>query len=139
MSARTRDRANGIPLNPGAGLEMTAERTELLGLGVLITVMDRLNLAERRRALTYLTDRFGQVTVPANVHIVGDLAGLMALLATQRRTLGLSQKALAVQLGTQQSAVSEWESGLVEAGGVSLFALADALGCDIALVPRGDR
>lgn len=138
MSARTRNRVEGIPPNPGAGLAMTAARTELLGLGVLITVMDRLNLAERRRALTYLTDRFGQVAVPANVHVVADLPALMALLSAQRRTLGVSQKALATQLGTQQSAVSEWESGLVEAGGASLFALADALGCDLALVPRGD-
>lgn len=138
MSARTRGRVNGIPPNPGAGLEMTAERTELLGLSVLITVMDRLTLAERRRALTYLTDRFGQVTVPANVHVVADLPALTALLSAQRRTLGVSQKEVAARLGTQQSAVSEWESGLVEPGGASLFALADALGCDIALLPRGD-
>lgn len=138
MTARTRGRINGIPPNPGAGLEMSAERTELLGLGVLITVMDRLTLAERRRALSYLTDRFGQVTVPANVHVVADLPALTALLSAQRRTLGVSQKALAGQLGTQQSAVSEWESSLVEPGGASLFALADALGCDLAVIPRGD-
>lgn len=137
MSARTRGHANGVPLADPQP-EMTAQRTELLGLGVLVTVIDRLTLAERRRALTYLTDRFGQVTVPANVHVVSDLPTLMGLLSAQRRTLGVSQKALAAQLGTQQSAVSEWESGLVEAGGASLFALADALGCDLALVPRGE-
>lgn len=138
MSARTRGHVNGVP--PGDPRpEMTAERTELLGLGVLVTVMDRLTLAERRRALTYLADRFGPVVVPANVHVIPDVAALIGMLTAQRRASGMTQQAVAAQIGTTQSAVSEWETGTSGITAQSLFSIAEVLGCDIALVPRGDR
>lgn len=34
---------------------------ELLGLGVLVTVFERMGAAERRRCLAYLDDRYGVV------------------------------------------------------------------------------
>lgn len=44
-------------------------RVELLGLGVMVTVMERLGDDERRRVLNYLTDRYA-----ADRH-VADLKG----------------------------------------------------------------
>jgi DNA-binding XRE family transcriptional regulator len=139
VSARTRNRVNGIPAPDlqAALPPVTAERVELLGLGVLVNVMERLTLDERRRALAYLGDRFGRVVVPAHVHIVSDPTVLLALLAAKRRVAGISQQELAKELGTTQSAVSEWETGKSGISGVSLFAIADVLDCDLALVPRG--
>jgi len=37
-----------------------AERVELLGLGVIVTVLERLDTDECRRALAYVNDRFGE-------------------------------------------------------------------------------
>ena len=35
-------------------------QVELIGLGVMTTVMERMSPAERRRALAYLTDRYAE-------------------------------------------------------------------------------
>ena len=43
----------------------SGERTELLGLGVLVTVFERLDPGERRRALAYLADRFCSPAEPS--------------------------------------------------------------------------
>lgn len=69
----------------------------------------------------------------STVSIPQDLDALVALLMEYRRQAGMSQKELADKLGTQQSAVSEWETGKSKPSGVSLFAIADVLGCRIAL------
>lgn len=52
-------------------------------------------------------------------------------LKTRRILLGLSQQALAEQLGTVQSAVSAWESGEKMPRASQLPALAAALHCSI--------
>lgn len=85
----------------------------------------------RKPALTIASPK-----TPARIVSLGDL---VAELTARRRALGLSQAELALRLGTTQSAVSEWETGQAKPSGMSLFAIADVLGCDIALVPRGDR
>jgi hypothetical protein len=41
-----------LPPDPG--------QVELLGLGVLVAVLERMSSAERRRALVYLADRYGE-------------------------------------------------------------------------------
>jgi DNA-binding XRE family transcriptional regulator len=141
MSARPRDRVNGVspqPLDMPLP-EVAPERVELLGLGVMVTVMERLDAGERRRALAYLADRFGHTLLPAGVERLPDLDALVTKLTARRHVVGMSQRELADKLGTQQSAVSEWETGKSKPGGTLLFAIADVLGCDIALVERGSR
>lgn len=49
----------GGPGDPAGALPVTAERAELLGLGVMVTVLERMSPDERRRSLAYLDDRFG--------------------------------------------------------------------------------
>lgn len=39
------------PINP--------EQVELIGLGVMVTVLERMSPDERRRSLAYLCDRYG--------------------------------------------------------------------------------
>lgn len=55
-----------------------------------------------------------------------------------RTSRGRSQQALAIILGTTQSAVSEWERGEVDPGTATLGRIAEALNCDltIALTPK---
>jgi transcriptional regulator with XRE-family HTH domain len=57
-------------------------------------------------------------------------------LRARRELLGISQMDLANQLDTTQSAISNYETGR---GGPSMrlaHRAADALGCDVRLVPR---
>ena len=50
---------------PPPGIQLPAEESvtptqvELLGLGVMVEVLDRMSPDERRRSLAYLNDRFG--------------------------------------------------------------------------------
>lgn len=56
-----------------------------------------------------------------------------------RQGMGLSQAALAEQLGTPQTSVSRWERGIVSPGTETLRKLADVFGCrmdDITSPPR---
>ena len=55
----------------------------------------------------------------------------------RRRALGLSQMALANLIGTTQGAISGYETGERQPRRVVLEQLADALDCDLRLVPRG--
>jgi hypothetical protein len=57
-------RPEDVPAPPGPALgyvraDPTPDQVELLGLGVMVTVLERMTPAERRRALAYLADRFG--------------------------------------------------------------------------------
>lgn len=110
-------------------------------LGVLAEMVDalaRLDPAGQRRALVYLAGRFHVVLDRADVRVLASLDELVNALTARRYVLGLSQTVLAEKVGTVQSAVSEWETGKSKPGGPTLFAIADVLGCDLALVPRGD-
>ncbi len=48
---------------------------------------------------------------------------------SRRETLGLSQRALATELGTSQNAIYEWENGLVAPGADRVWDICDALNC----------
>lgn len=74
-----------------------------------------------------------------DVRVLKDLDELVDALIERRRDLRLSQVEVAERIGSSASSVSLWESGKATPGSVSLFAWADALGVDLALVPRGDR
>lgn len=43
-------------------MPISPHQVELLGLGVLVTVLERMSPAERRRSLAYLNDRYGDRT-----------------------------------------------------------------------------
>lgn len=60
LKARRPKPPTGHPgwLAPDQAIAMPVS-VELLGLDVMVTVMERLSPAERRRALAYLADRFG--------------------------------------------------------------------------------
>lgn len=55
------------------------------------------------------------------------LRALGKAISTRRETLGLSQRALAEEVGTSQNAVYEWEAGKVAPGADKVWALADIL------------
>lgn len=55
------------------------------------------------------------------------LFALGKAIATRRETIGLSQRALAEEVGTSQNAVYEWEAGKVAPGADKMWSLADAL------------
>lgn len=61
---------------------------------------------------------------------------IVAELRQSRRRQRISQRALAAALGTQQSAVSEWETGKVQPSLTSVRAYADAVGCELAVTPK---
>lgn len=74
-------------------------------------------------------------------HLVGyrlrDYDHLVATLREAQRAKGApSQRALGVMLGAHSSSVNEWLVGKTEPLAARLVALADALGYDLALVPR---
>jgi transcriptional regulator with XRE-family HTH domain len=60
---------------------------------------------------------------------------IIAELKWSRRRQRISQRALAAALGTQQSAVSEWETGRVQPSLTSVRSYAEAVGCQIVVVP----
>lgn len=77
------------------------------------------------------------VSTDSAVRVVS-LNDLLAAFVARRRDLGISQDELADRLGTSQSAISLWEIGRIKPNGTSVFAIAAALDCDLALVPRGE-
>lgn len=64
------------------------------------------------------------------------MTSLAEQIAQRRRALGMTQQKLADRVGAHQSHVSHWESGYRHPRASSLLAIADALGCDVRLVPR---
>lgn len=58
---------------------------------------------------------------------------IIEVLRDRRRLEGFSQRDLARHLGTQQSAISEWETGRVAPSVASLQAWASALGLDLQI------
>ena len=56
--------------------------------------------------------------------------------ADRRRALGMTQQQLADAVGAEQGQVSQWETGYRGIRVSTLLGLADALGCDVRLVPR---
>lgn len=60
-------------------------------------------------------------------------------LADLRRSNGTTQRQLAAAAGTRQTQISNFELGATRPNIESLIRLADALGYDLALVPRTDR
>lgn len=48
------------PVEDAIDVEATPARVELLGLGAMVAVMERMLPGERRRALAYLADRYGE-------------------------------------------------------------------------------
>ena len=65
-------------------------------------------------------------------------AELIVTLAKARESQGLSQTDLAKRLDVTFGAVAHWERGRRAIPGRQLFALAAALGYDLALIPRED-
>jgi transcriptional regulator with XRE-family HTH domain len=63
---------------------------------------------------------------------------LITQLRDARTAQGLSQLDLAVLASTHQSTIGSAESGRRPAGLITLIRLADALGYDLALIPRED-
>jgi transcriptional regulator with XRE-family HTH domain len=61
---------------------------------------------------------------------------LVAAMAERRRELGWSQLTLAIEVGTSQSQICLYEHGKVAPMPSTLTRLADALDCDLVLVPR---
>ncbi len=62
-------------------------------------------------------------------------ANPVVALAEIRRRRGLSQFGFAADAGLTQSQVSQWEGGRVSPGLRALAGWADALGCELVLVP----
>ena len=69
---------------------------------------------------------------------LGDPAAFGASLIGLRQMFGVTQKQLATDAGLWQSQVSHWESGQRIPDLPSIVKLANALGYDLALVPRGE-
>jgi transcriptional regulator with XRE-family HTH domain len=79
--------------------------------------------------------------VPGRQHLTGyRLTGYGDTIAKLRQSWisqGLSQRQIAERIGsTDRVAVQRWLAGGVEPFASNLFALADALGYDLALIPR---
>jgi transcriptional regulator with XRE-family HTH domain len=64
---------------------------------------------------------------------------LTARLTPARHALGLTQHAMARRMGIHQTKLNSWELGQVQPDFVSAVQIAEALGCDLALVPREER
>ena len=59
------------------------------------------------------------------------------LLRSRRQSLGLTQKALAEQLGRERTYINRIEKGETDMQLSSFLRIAYALGCDVCLEPRG--
>lgn len=70
--------------------------------------------------------------------IVRDYETMVAVLAEFRRTQGVSLRQIAAQAGGSPATYSEAFAGAHTMLGSRLFALAHALGYDLALIPRED-
>lgn len=67
---------------------------------------------------------------------VRDYDDAIARLGRSLEEQGITQTALGQRLGRHKQQISQWILGDVEMLSSSLFALADALGYDLALIPR---
>jgi transcriptional regulator with XRE-family HTH domain len=72
------------------------------------------------------------------VIIFTDTAAVMEHLHAIRDLRGLTQRALAAQIGVEQSRICGYERGTHVPSSGSLLRVAHALGYDLALVPRED-
>ena len=70
--------------------------------------------------------------------IVRSPADLARIIRDRRRALGQTQLSLATRIGAASQRVTEWESGQRRPTAATLLKLADALGYDLALIPRED-
>lgn len=70
--------------------------------------------------------------------IIRSPADLARIIRDRRRALGQTQMSLATRVGAASQRVTEWESGQRRPTAATLLKLADALGYDVALVPRKD-
>ena len=72
--------------------------------------------------------------------VTGQRDPLVEVLREAREAAGMTQRQLAVRLGSRwsQTAVSQWESGQKLPGLRSLRRWADTLGFDVVLAPRQD-
>lgn len=79
---------------------------------------------------------------PGRQHLSGyQLTGYEDAIAKLRRSWiasGLSHREVAERIGCGRVDAQRWLAGTVEARSRALFALADALGYDLALIPRED-
>ena len=75
-------------------------------------------------------------------HLTGyplrDYDDLITRLGRSRESKRISQRELAIALDASQSSISDWLAGKTDPHGPRLVALADALGYDLALIPRKD-
>jgi transcriptional regulator with XRE-family HTH domain len=69
---------------------------------------------------------------------VSDYDQLIATLRQAWISQGVSQAALAARIGCDRGEVARWLACRVQPAGRRLVQLADALGYDLALVPRED-
>ena len=76
------------------------------------------------------------VTYLVNCIMVYEMEQIAATLRDKRKHKGLSQRELSVRTGLPQPYISKIESGGVNLTVTSLTAIANALGLEIALVPR---
>jgi transcriptional regulator with XRE-family HTH domain len=67
-----------------------------------------------------------------------DYDDLIVRLRNSRNSRRISQAALGRRVFRSQPAISNYEGGTRIADGAALFDIADALGCDLALIPRED-
>jgi DNA-binding transcriptional regulator YiaG len=71
-------------------------------------------------------------------YVLRDYDHAIATLRESREDQRLSRRALAPRAGCSMSSLSYWETGTAWPLAPNLFALAAALGYDLALVPRSD-
>lgn len=75
----------------------------------------------------------------SRAYVMRDYQQFMATMDLIRHHRELSYRALAEKVGTGNTHVGSWMRGEVVASGTALWNLADALGYDIALIPRGGK
>jgi transcriptional regulator with XRE-family HTH domain len=74
---------------------------------------------------------------PEKAYLISGYQQLMAHFDHAREDQGLTRQQLADETpGVSRSQVVEWLNGKHESRGSNLFALANALGYDLALIPR---
>ena len=73
---------------------------------------------------------------PLRGYVMRDYEQFMATLAASRESQDIPKTTVARRMGCLRGQVARWLAGEVEAHGRSVFDLADALGYDVALVPR---
>jgi DNA-binding transcriptional regulator YiaG len=64
-------------------------------------------------------------------------ADVITQLREERYKQGLTQERMNSKLGIADRLINKWECGIKSPSGFSLYCWADALDCDILIVPRG--